>query len=294
MHHYLHRPSTRRRRAVLASLLACSTPFVPGMLRAQDTSSLATVHVVVRSASVALSDALVTAGGARARTDTLGRATLMVPVPMRDVTIAVRRIGFRADSVRVSRVAGADTSIVITLLAQAATIAPVIVSSTRTERRVEDEPLRIEVLAGEDVGEKAQMHPAGLRVLLTEMSGVRVQTTSPSLGGAAVRIQGLRGHDTQLLTDGLPLYGAQAGSFGLLQIPPLDLRQAEVVKGSASALYGPNALGGVLNLISRRPSDSSEVLANSTVRGGADLVAFGARGSSRTGATLLVGAHLQR
>lgn len=45
-------------------------------------------------------------------------------------------------------------------------IAPVVVNCTRIERRVEDEPLRVEVLVGEDVGEKTQMHPADLRLLL--------------------------------------------------------------------------------------------------------------------------------
>jgi iron complex outermembrane receptor protein len=188
-----------------------------------------------------------------------------------------------------------DTTIVFLLRERAAAMTGVVVTSTRTERRVEDEPLRVEVLAGEDVGEKTQMRPADLRVLLTEMSGVRVQTTSPSLGAASVRVQGLRGRYTQILTDGLPLYGAQAGSFGLLQIPPLELRQAEVIKGAASALYGPGALAGVLNLVSRRPPDSSEVLANQTARGGSDLVGFGAHQlAPGVGLTAVLGAHTQR
>lgn len=209
--------------------------------------------------------------------------------------MTVRRLGFAPDSALLELRAGSDTTLRFVLREQAPTINPIVITSTRTERRVEDEPLRIEVLAGEDVGEKTQMRPADLRVLLTEMSGVRVQTTSPSLGAAAVRIQGLRGRYTQILTDGLPLYGAQAGSFGLLQIPPLELRQAEVVKGAASALYGPGALGGVLNLVSRRPPDSSEAIVNETTRGGTDLVAFGAhQATSGLGFTTLVGAHTQR
>jgi outer membrane receptor for ferrienterochelin and colicin len=65
-------------------------------------------------------------------------------------------------------------------------------------------------------------------------------------------VQGLRGRYTQVLADGLPLYG-QAGSINVLQIPPMDLGQVEVIKGVASALYGGSALGGVINLVSRRP-----------------------------------------
>ncbi|HVE78786.1 MAG TPA: TonB-dependent receptor, partial [Gemmatimonadaceae bacterium] len=109
------------------------------------------------------------------------------------------------------------------------------------------------------------------------------------------------GRYTLMLADGLPLYGGQAGGLGVLQIPPVDLARAEVIKGMASALYGASALGGVINLVSRRPADTAlhEVLVNQTSRGGTDAVAFlsgplGAAGrSSLWGATLLAGAHRQ-
>ena len=264
----------------------------PAVAMAQAPST-ATVRVRVATTAGPVADVIVSAGRMAAATDTGGLATLHpAPGPL---TVTVRRLGLAPDSARLEIRAGTDTTIAFVLREQAAALATVMVSSTRTERRVEDEPLRVEVLAGEDVAEKTLMRPADLRVLLTEMPGVRVQATSPSLGAASVRIQGLRGRYTQILTDGLPLYGAQGGSFGLLQIPPLDLRQAEVIKGAASALYGPGALGGVLNLLSRHASDSAEVLANGTARGGADVVAFGARQfGAGSGVTTLVGAHTQR
>jgi iron complex outermembrane receptor protein len=105
----------------------------------------------------------------------------------------------------------------------------------------------VEVVPGEEVQEKIMMTPGDVSMLLNETNGLRVQTTSPSLGGANVRIQGLRGRYTQVLADGLPLYGGQTGSIGLLQIPPMDLGQVEVIKGVASALYGMSAIGGVVN-----------------------------------------------
>lgn len=98
------------------------------------------------------------------------------------------------------------------------------------------------------------MAPGDVSMLLAETNGLRVQTTSPSLGGASVRIQGLSGRYTQVLSDGLPLYGAQSGSVGILQIPPMDLKQLEVIKGVASALYGMSAIGGVVNLVSTAPA----------------------------------------
>src|SRR6187455_471994 len=122
----------------------------------------------------------------------------------------------------------------------------VTVSATRTDRRLQDEPLRVEVIDREEIEEKALMTPGSVAMLLGETTGLRVQTVAPSLGAANVRIQGLRGRYAQLLADGLPLYGA-GDSFSLLQVPPLDLEQVEVIKGAASALYGLSALGGVVN-----------------------------------------------
>jgi iron complex outermembrane receptor protein len=133
-------------------------------------------------------------------------------------------------------------------------------------------------------------------MMLNEMGGMRVQATSPSLGAASVRIQGMRGRYTRVLSDGLPLFG-DVGGLGLLQIPPMDLGQVEVVKGVASALYGAGAMGGVINLLSRRPSaePEHEFLFNQSTRGATDAVAFLATPLPRGwSASLLGGGHWQQ
>jgi iron complex outermembrane receptor protein len=172
----------------------------------------------------------------------------------------------------------------------------IIVQGTRLGRRVQDEPIRVEIIAGEEIEEKAIMRPGNIAMLVNETGGVRVQVTSPALGEANIRIQGLEGRYTQLLADNLPLYGGQAASLGLLQVPPTDLAQVEVIKGAASALYGPSALGGVINLISKRPGSEFEadILANATTRDGQDLTAYlaGPLGGS-SGLSLTAGAHRQ-
>ncbi|MGL4939532.1 TonB-dependent receptor plug domain-containing protein [Shewanella sp.] len=152
----------------------------------------------------------------------------------------------------------------------------IVVQATRIGRIVDDQPMRIEVVTSEEIAEKAAMRPGNISMLLAETGGVRVQTTSPALGSANVRLQGLYGRYTQVLADGLPLYGNQAASLGLLQIPPTDLGQVEVIKGSASSLYGGSALGGVVNLVSRRPGDefAGETLLNLTTRNGQDFTGY--------------------
>lgn len=169
----------------------------------------------------------------------------------------------------------------------------VVVTATRADRRLQDEPLRIEVIDREEIEEKALMTPGSIAMLLGETVGLRVQTTAPSLGATNVRIQGLRGRYSQLLADGLPLYTGD--SFSLLQVPPLDLGQVEIVKGAASALYGPAALGGVVNLVARRPRvNEREVLVNLTTQSGFDATYWEA-GEPDNGWswTVLAGAHTQ-
>ena len=187
--------------------------------------------------------------------------------------------------------------VVVTLDRQPTLEEEVIVSATRTNKRVEDQPMRVEVVPGEEVQEKIMMTPGDVSMLLNETNGLRVQTTSPSLGGANVRIQGLRGRYTQILADGLPIYGGQTGSIGLLQIPPMDLGQVEVIKGVASALYGMSAIGGVVNLVSRRPPASgreTEVLVNRTSHAGTDAIAWlAAPITKRWGYTFVGGGHFQ-
>nr|WP_303682704.1 TonB-dependent receptor [Brevundimonas naejangsanensis] len=159
---------------------------------------------------------------------------------------------------------------------EATEVEDIIVQATRSGRRIQDEPIRVEVIGREEIEEKLLMTPGNIAMLVNETGGVRVQVTSPALGAANIRMQGMSGRYTQLLADGLPLYGGQASSLGVLQIPPTDLGQVEVIKGAASALYGPSALGGVINLVSRRPGDEveAEVLANITSRDGQDLTAY--------------------
>ncbi|WP_033074767.1 TonB-dependent receptor plug domain-containing protein [Sphingopyxis sp. MWB1] len=172
----------------------------------------------------------------------------------------------------------------------------ILVQATRSGRRVQDEVIRVDVINREEIEEKLLMTPGNISMLVAETPGVRVQLSSAALGSSNIRMQGMAGRYTQLLSDGLPLYGGQPSSIGLLQIPPTDLGQVEVIKGSASALYGPSALGGVINLVSRRPraEAQAEMLFNLTSRDGQDITGYGALPlSPNISASLTGGYHRQ-
>ncbi|HEY5022575.1 MAG TPA: TonB-dependent receptor [Gemmatimonadaceae bacterium] len=279
---------------------ACSTLLPLRSVRTQekatDSVPSSSLTVRVRQLTAPIPGAVVRAGSLGTAADSAGNATLRLPAGPQRVIVA--RLGFIPDTLSVDIVPGADTVIDVQLSPTVVRLAQVIVGASRVQRRVQDEPERVEVLSGEDVGEKTIMHPANPMTLVSEMPGVRVQTTSPALGGAGIRLQGLRGRYTLLLADGLPLYGSSSEGLGFLQIPPLDLAQAEVIKGAATALYGPAAAGGVLDLVSRRPPRGGrgvhELLLNQTSRQGTDgLVWSGAKLSTQWGYTLLGGAHHQ-
>jgi len=170
------------------------------------------------------------------------------------------------------------------------------INASRLGRIVTESATRTENINGEEIQEKAIMRPGNISMLVAETGGVRVQNTSPALGSANIRLQGLYGRYTQLLSDGLPLYGGQTASIGLLQIPPTDLARVEIIKGSASSMYGGSALGGVINLISRTPSNEfeGEVLLNATSKDGQDVTSyFSAPLSERFSASVTAGVHHQ-
>lgn len=172
----------------------------------------------------------------------------------------------------------------------------IFVTATRTGRLASDQVVRVEVVNREEIEEKLLMTPGDIAMLLNETSGIRLQPTSPALGAASVRVQGMPGRFTAVLTDGLPINGTQVASVGLLQIPPMDLQQVEVIKGAASALYGPAALGGVINLVTRRPTaeHEGELLLNGTTRSGGDAILWASGPlSPRLGYTWLNGLHAQ-
>ena len=135
----------------------------------------------------------------------------------------------------------------------------VIIATTRTSRTIEDIPTRIEAITGEELGEKAAMNSTNIGMLLRETTGVQMQQTSLSSGNTSIRIQGLDGRYTQILKDGMPLYGGFAGGLSIMQIPPLDLKQVELIKGSNSTLYGGGAIAGLVNLVTIKPDDEPKL-----------------------------------
>lgn len=170
----------------------------------------------------------------------------------------------------------------------------IIVQGTRSNKSISTIPTRVEVLT-EEIDEAATMDPSKIAHLLTHSTGVQVQQTSATSNTSNVRIQGLDGRYTQILKDGFPLYGGFSGSLSIMQIPPLDLRQVEYIKGSASTLYGGGAISGLINLISKEPTSEETILhLNGSHIGAFDVNMFASKKYEKIGFTLLAQRNIHR
>ena len=172
----------------------------------------------------------------------------------------------------------------------------VIVKATRISRTITNIPTRVEVISGEELVEKGNMKPGDIRMLLNESTGIQTQQTSATSYNAGIRIQGLDGRYTQILRDGYPLYAGFSGGLSILQIAPLDLKQVEVIKGAASTLYGGGAIAGLVNLVSKTPTEKKELsfLANATSAGGLDLSGFYSERYGKAGLTVFASRNSNR
>ncbi|MFV8442217.1 TonB-dependent receptor [Flavobacterium sp. LB2P44] len=171
-----------------------------------------------------------------------------------------------------------------------------VTSTTRSSRTIKNIPTRIETIASGELDEKSSMQPGNIKMLLTESTGIQTQQTSQVSGSASIRIQGLDGKYTQLLQDGFPLYSGFASGLSILQIPPLNLKRVEVIKGSTSTLYGGGAIAGLINLITKEPTDTREIsfLANINQTQALDLSGFYAEKYKKSGLTIYASSNSQK
>ncbi|MEJ6982256.1 TonB-dependent receptor [Pedobacter sp. P351] len=209
-------------------------------------------------------------------------------IPDGEQIIQFSSMGFDTRKDTLTFPVGTDTMLVL-LDISSEEIEEVVITSTRSSRTIQNIPSRVEYIGGEELEEKGNMKPGDIRMMLSESTGIQTQQTSATSANSSIRIQGLDGRYTQLLKDGFPLYSGASSGLGLLQTPPLDLKQVEIIKGSASTLYGGGAIAGLVNLISKTPSEERELRfhLNGTSASGLDLNGFyGHRLNKKIGLTV--------
>jgi outer membrane receptor for ferrienterochelin and colicins len=133
----------------------------------------------------------------------------------------------------------------------------IVVTATRTPKLYAELPVKTEVITLEEIQKKAA---ANLADTLTQTTGVRVENDCQNCNFTQVRINGMEGKYTQILIDSSPVVSAMTGVYGLEQIPAEMLERVEIVKGGGSALYGGNAVAGVINVLTKEPQKNMTTL----------------------------------
>jgi len=125
----------------------------------------------------------------------------------------------------------------------------VVITGTRTEKLLLEAPVRTEVVSREEI---AKTHARDLKEALEDVPGLLLK---PILGksGFEVWLQGFNADRVLVVLDGEPITPSTGSTVDLSQIGTADIERIEIVKGATSALYGSNAMGGVINVITRKP-----------------------------------------
>ncbi|RZS90600.1 TonB-dependent receptor [Aquimarina brevivitae] len=175
----------------------------------------------------------------------------------KEYTFVISFLGYQTVE-KIIQVKG-NQEVVISLKQDTDALETIVIQTNRSTRTIKKIPTRIEFIGGEELMEKNMMNSTNISMVLRESTGIQMQQTSLSSGNSNIRIQGLDGRYTQLLRDGFPLYGGFSSGLSIMQIPPLDIKQFEIIKGSSSTLYGGGAIAGLVNLVSKTPEEDPEL-----------------------------------
>ncbi len=126
----------------------------------------------------------------------------------------------------------------------------VVVTGTRTEKPVLEVPVRTEVVNHKEI---EKTHARDLKQALEDVPGLLLKPIHGKTG-FEVWLQGLDSDRVLVVIDGEPITPSTGSSVDLSQIGAMNIERIEIVKGATSALYGSNAMGGVINIITRKPS----------------------------------------
>lgn len=127
----------------------------------------------------------------------------------------------------------------------------IVVTGTKTEKALSMTPVKTEVVTREDIERYAACN---LYEILDGTPGIRMEQQCNNCNFSLLRMSGLEGGYAKILIDGMPVYSGLAGVYGMQQIQASLIERIEIVRGAGSALYGSDAIAGVINVITRRPS----------------------------------------
>lgn len=146
---------------------------------------------------------------------------------------------------------GALQQLLSPLLAEGSRTEEVVVTGTRTEQSVWDSPVKVSLVNREAIQKN---HAPNAYEAIKNLPGIDFKRPRGKEGQSAV-IQGVSANRVLVLIDGEPVSASTGSTVDLTQISTVQIERIEVVKGAVSALYGSQAIGGVINIITRKPDE---------------------------------------
>ncbi|MFT5999665.1 MAG: outer membrane receptor for ferrienterochelin and colicins [Neolewinella sp.] len=167
--------------------------------------------------------------------------------------LLISALGFRPKSLAIVLKAGTTKELTITLESTSATLDEIVVTGTMKAVSRANSPVPVEVYTADFF--RANPTPSVFESLQT-VNGVRPQLNCSVCNTGDIHINGLEGPYTMVLIDGMPIVSGLSTVYGLTGIPQSLIARVEVVKGPASTLYGSEAVGGLINVITHNPEDA--------------------------------------
>ena len=154
------------------------------------------------------------------------------------------------DSIDVFNKTYGASQIFINILLQShdAEMDPVTVTGTFVRKSVSQNPYNIRVIGKQKITEMAAQNLSD--VLQNESN---IQVNQDAILGSSAIMQGIGGNGLKILLNGIPLIGRLNGNIDLSQIPMQNVERIEIIEGPMSVIYGSDALGGIINIITKEP-----------------------------------------
>src|SRR3989339_58013 len=185
-------------------------------------------------------------------TDKTGHFSL-VNLPEGENTVVARFIGYKSSEKKIMMEKNKLVELNFELEEEPIGLGEVVVTGTRTEKRNIESPIIVNTI---DKAKLESLHANSVSEGLCYQPGLRLETDCQTCNYTQLRMNGLGGAYSQILINGKSLFSPILGLYGLEQISSNMIERIEVVRGGGSALYGPFAVGGVVNLITKFPGEN--------------------------------------